>query len=373
MKIIDNSLEYLTIINKTHIKRSYIRIIITGSLIATIVLTIHCEGKDRFYRPNIPEKLCSIGIIDVDDTIIYSSQNPFSLGDNLRFISFEKSFQSEYPEEKNDSLRNFSFSISSTNKELINYHFDSALTNLQKFKLPTTEFRSGEKYFLKAHDDGTTEISSEVTVPSPPPSLILNSVRKESIAITQSSDCYWPLDDSLKLAIIDISFNNEEKSYYALLLKGIGINFNMPPGIMGYIDFSIQKSNIQGFIATLPGLESYHLTCNNKRMSYYTLPVKAFIMDGHNITNDKCNLTLLVKFNDGYSLFNVFSSFQIRLLTIPREFYLFEKSLYTYDQVVNDPFSEPAYLNGNIKNGNGIFAICRSTQITKILPFPPSF
>lgn len=57
--------------------------------IMTIALTLvisHCERNDRFYRPNMSEKLCSIGIIDADDTL-------------LRHISFEKSFQVEYPEE----------------------------------------------------------------------------------------------------------------------------------------------------------------------------------------------------------------------------------------------------------------------------------
>lgn len=28
-----------------------------------------------------------------------------------------------------------------------------------------------------------------------------------------------------------------------------------------------------------------------------------------------------------------------------------------------DPFTEPIYINGNIKGGNGIFALCRSTEL----------
>jgi len=52
----------------------------------------------------------------------------------------------------------------------------------------------------------------------------------------------------------------------------------------------------------------------------------------------------------------------INLISIPEELYLFEKSLYTYDRVSDDPFSEPVYLNGNIQEGNGIFAICRGSN-----------
>jgi len=342
-------------------------------IIISVLLICQCENNEKFYRPNLPEQLCSIGIIDVDDTTNYGQQNPYSFIDNLRYISFEKSFQSEFSDEKNDSLRNFSFTISSADKELINYHCDSVIKNLKDFKLPLTEFRSGEKYFLKADEESTNDISAEITVPQPSSKLTLNSIRKETIAATQFSGCRWPFDDSIKFAVIDISFYSEGKSYYALLLEGIGINFSLPPGILGYLDFSIKESNIQGFSAVFPGSKMYHLVCNDKQIQLNPTPIKAFFMDGRNMSDNKCDITLLIKFNDGYSLFNVFTSFRIKLLSIPRELYLFEKSLYTYDKVSADPFSEPVYLNGNIKHGNGVFAICRSTEISLILPFPPMF
>jgi hypothetical protein len=50
-------------------------------------------------------------------------------------------------------------------------------------------------------------------------------------------------------------------------------------------------------------------------------------------------------------------------MSIPKELYLFEKSQFTYNQVSNDPFAEPANLKGNIKGGNGVFAICRSREL----------
>lgn len=34
-------------------------------------------------------------------------------------------------------------------------------------------------------------------------------------------------------------------------------------------------------------------------------------------------------------------------------------------------FSEPVYLNGNIKEGNGVFAICRSSVLS--IKFSPLF
>ena len=75
-----------------------------------MILVVHCEGKDRYYRPNLPEKLCSIGIIDDDTTNYKNYYVDFTdKRNNLRFISFEKSLQSEYRSDLLDSLKNFSF------------------------------------------------------------------------------------------------------------------------------------------------------------------------------------------------------------------------------------------------------------------------
>lgn len=343
-------------------------------LIIIIGLFTCCESNDRFYRPNLPETLCCIGIIDVDDTISDNPQNPYSFNDYLRYISFEKSYQSEYTEERNDSLKKFSFSISGQNTELFSFHSDSNLKILESYKLPESmEFVSGEKYFLKASEESSNYISAEIIVPEPPSNLILNSVHKETEPATEFIGCNWPFDDSLKYAIIDISFDVNNKSYYALLLEGIGNNFSHTLGMLDFLDFSIRESNVQGFFAAVYGIKMHHQFCIEKRLHWEESPVKAYFIDGSKVSDDNCNMTLLVKFNDGYSLYNVFTSFRIKLLSIPRELYLFEKSLYTYGKVTEDPFSEPVYLNGNIKDGNGIFAICRSSEVSINLPFTVVF
>jgi hypothetical protein len=348
--------------------------LLSAILIMITILFTRCESNDRFYRPNLPETLCCIGIIDVDDSINDNPQNPYSFNDYLRYISFEKSYQSEYTEERNDSLKKFSFSISCQNTELFSFHSDSNLKILESYKLPESmEFVSGEKYFLKASEESPNDISAEIIVPEPPSSLILNSVHKETEPAIKFIGCNWPFDDSLKFAIINISFAINNKLYYALLLEGIGNNFSFPPGILEYLDFSIRESNVNGFFAAFHGLKMYHQVCIEQRLYLEESPVKAYFIDGSKVSDDNCNMTLLVKFNDGYSFYNVFTSFRIKLLSIPRELYLFEKSLYTYGKVTEDPFSEPVYLNGNIKDGNGIFAICRSSEVSINLPFTAVF
>lgn len=351
---------------------SFKKLYIISHILLFSLIILSCESNINFYRPDLPEQLCTVGIIDADDTLSVNYQNP-SLYNYLRFISFQKSYQSEYPEERDDSLRNFSFSISTQNKEIFSYYSDSVLKNLETFKLPAVlDFISGEKYFLKAHTEGLNDISAEIKVPNPPSKIIVNSVHKETEPAIQKPGCHFALDDSIKYAIIDISFNIEASACYAILLEGTGFGSNYM-FFSGFADFSVTNNNVMGFNAMVYGLKMFHLDCTGDINSLTKTSVKAFFFDGKNIQGDQCNIILSAKFNDSYSPFYVFTSFRIKLLSVPRELYQFEKSLYMYEKVAEDPFSEPVYLNGNIRNGNGIFAICRSTTASIILPFPPMF
>jgi hypothetical protein len=359
--------------NTIHLSKRFFQILCHISLIIAFVTLIRCESNNIFYRPNLPEKLCSIGIIDADDTLSFNYQDPYSHNNNLRFISFEKSYQSEYPEERDDSLRNFSFSISSNKEKIFSYNNDSSLENLELYKIPKDiDFISGEKYFLEAHTEGLSDISAEVKVPDPPPNIVINSVHKETEPAIQKPGCHFALDDSIKYAIIDISFNVEASSCYAILLEGIGFGVSYQP-FRGFVDFSVINNNMKGFNSIIYGLKMSHLNCTGDINRLTQTSVKAFLFDGKNIQGDLCNIILSARFNDSYSPFFLFTSFRIKLLSVPMDMFQFEKSLYMYEKVAEDPFSEPVYLNGNIRNGNGIFAICRSTTASINLPLIPMF
>jgi hypothetical protein len=324
----------------------------TGLTILVVLMFFSCERNERFYRPNLPEKLCSIGIIDADDT--------------TRYISFEKSFQAEYPEDVNDSLRDLSFSISSSNKELFNYQSDQPIKNLLGFKLPDSiDFRTGEKYFLTASEKGTPGISAEITVPEPPSEPTLISINKEKISLFKPEECTG--DTIAKSATISFSFTNNAKSnqYYALLVEGSGFS-SSSSGIpySGLLDFSVRDCNSPGFFAIMHGLNMLHNICQGNKRTVEKSPVFAYFIEGSKITDDECVITLSTQFQDSYSVYDGLKSVRIKLLTIPEALYLFEKSLSTYTQIKGDPFSEPVYLNGNIKGGNGVFAICRSSVLS---------
>jgi len=327
-----------------------------------------CEAPDRFYRPDMPEKLCCIGIIDADNTINDSLLAfPYGLKGNLHSISFEKSYQSEYPEEVNDSLRGFSFSLSTSGEEeLLSYSSDSIIKELSDFHMPgNIEFRSGETYYLKASEDSSPEITAKITVPEPPPVPELIAYSIERTTLSEPLPCTGITE--IRTAVLDVSFNNQGKNnYYAVVIFGEGFSFHSSlVHLYDYLDFTVRDSNYPGFYAILHGLKKLHSVCieDESRMNIEESPVYAYFIDGNEIPDNNYRMTICIQHSDSRCVYECFKSLNVNLLSIPEELYLFEKSLYTYNRVSDDPFSEPLYLNGNIQGGNGLFAICRSKEL----------
>ncbi len=327
-------------------------------MILQVFLLLSCESRERFYRPDMPEKLCTNGIIDIDDT-------------TLRHISFEKSFQSEYPDELNDSLRNFSFSISSGEKELFNYFSDSAIKEPKEFEIPANiEFRTGEKYYLNARENSTSQISAITSVPQPPSELLIITIRYENIE-TGPLPCFENIHK--KLANIGFSFVNdhEQDLYYAILMEGTWLDswWSWDPSAFEARSFEVMECNTTGFFAPVWGYTQFQPHCSENGIEYTKAPLTCYFVEGSKISGNKCIINVSTIFTD-YIEMKEKKKIRIKVLSIPKDFFLFEKSLYTYKQNASDPFSEPVYLNGNIKNGNGVFAICRSKDIVIDVPLP---
>jgi len=322
--------------------------------ILVLVLLTGCESDERYYRPNLPEKLSALGIIDADDT--------------ARYIIFEKSFQVEYPDEKADSLRELSFTISNSNGEIYSFQSDHALGNKSLVRLPDSLiFISGEKYFFRAKERDCHEISSEITVPEPPSGLKLLAISKE-IVTNYVIECYEVAEGhKVWLDVISISFDNAKtnNSYYALLVESYGLN-DIPMLVIGktgksYLEFALRKSNAPGFFTVFPGLVRYTFDpCNDTLIKN---PAHAYYMEVNQISGNMSSLVLTIQSNDFKTIPTYPAIFRIRFLSIPEEMYMFEKSLSIYERNTGDPFSEPVYLKGNIKGGYGIFAICRSIEL----------
>jgi len=322
--------------------------------ILVFVLLTGCEGSERFYRPDFPEKLSALGIIDADDT--------------TRYIIFEKSFQVEYPGENADSLREFSFTISNLYGTLYSFQASHSLKNQSMIRIPDSiTFISGEKYFLRAKERDCPEITSEVIVPNPPSGLEFLTISREIITdygreCTEEHDDYKPWLD-----VISILFNNNrETSFYALLVESYGLN-DIGSWIIGYVgisymEFELRQSDFQGFFAIFPGLTRYTFDpCNNYKL--IKNPAHAYYMINNNISGNRSNLVITIQSHDVKTIPATPGYYRIRLLSIPEEMYFFNKSLFTYERNYGDPFSEPVYLKSNIEGGYGMFAICKSLEM----------
>ena len=336
-------------------------------------LICQCESREIFYRPDLPSVLCTIGIFDIDDTTIYDVAHPLPWARDTvtygRNISFEKSFQFEYPEEINDSLREFSFRISNDNEDMFVYQGSHAIKNLE-LKIPNSvNFEPSRKYFLHASEKECTDIFAEVEVPLLPPELFLKSVKTETIAldIPYPNNCHGQTTIA-KNVEIEFSFsNNKRDSYYAILLTGSYSDSRSPYFLQNgsnLFKFSLLGSNTNGFIYTLEGRNSFQSFCRNTySIEYIPYPASAYFIDGSKIHGDSCTIKILTQYQNGLVIPEFVKIFKIRLISIPKELYLFEKSLYTYSIVSDDPFSEPVNVKGNINGGNGVFAICRSREL----------
>jgi hypothetical protein len=334
-----------------------------------LIVFVRCESKERFYRPNLPEKLCSIGIIDADDTSDYNLilYPHYQYKPIIRFIALEKSYQSEYPQEIRDSLREFSFSISSSEKELYSYKSNSTIKDLKDFAIPANiEFRSGENYYLSASEKNTAKMSAVSYVPEPPSKLNFISLSSQ----LTTSECNDPNGIPLHPAVnIKFSFDNDstQNLYYAIHIEGIITYISTKIYSRDALLYEVKECNSPGFFAELIGYSWNHQTCINNKPEDIKLPLLTYFIEGSKIPDNKCIVTILTSLHDT-DPGKWRKKIKIKILSVPKELFLFEKSLNTYYRNSADPFSEPVYLNGNINCGNGVFAICRSTELTVNLP-----
>lgn len=356
LKIIMNKLK-VNLIRKffKNIYKVVKTLIIISLFVSSLLIISGCESPERFYRPDLPEKLCVVGIIDVDDT-------------TLRHISFEKSFQSEFIDELNDSLRNFTFSLSSSYEEIFNFRSDSVIKCLRDLKIPDNiNFLPGEKYFLYASEKDLHNISAEVEAVQVPAEPKLISANVEVTTLSEPFGCVSILD--VRTAKIKLRFESDRNLYYAIVVKGWGTSLSsMFVPSPSYMDFSVMESNTPGFLSPLQGLMIPHWTCNDNSEYWLKDPAYAYFIEGNKSPGLECQLTLTIQYKDGYCLYENIKTFGIKLISIPRELYQFEKSVYAYRKMKGDPFTEPIYINGNIKGGNGIFALCRSTELKITFP-----
>jgi len=228
-------------------------------------------------------------------------------------------------------------------------------------------FVPGEKYSFWSKEKSTGEISSEVIVPQPPAGFSVQYTGKTLTILPYPHECHSPVNS----AILKLYFTVEKDIYYSITIEGL-LQYPKNQYRECNIEYKIIESNSPNFSAIVPNLKSYdYYPCILGQAIIPTNDYYVNFFDGNMIPEGTCNLSIKIDLHQ--SLFDYKEPIKIKLLSIPRELYLFEKSLYTYMNSAHDPFSEPVYIDGNIKGGNGIFAICSSASISLTLPWGTIF
>jgi hypothetical protein len=336
---------------KERIKRMVRRTLI---VILTCFIT-GCEGSQVFIPRDEPEKLSSVAIIDADFAI--------------NSIIFKKSFQPEYPGEISDSLSELSFMLSSADSELFKYSRSGSFRNATPIGIPDNiRFETGKQYFFRASEKSVGPVSSQISVPSLPPDFTVDSIKKIFYDIYTGPLCKSFRNVTAAKLNISIKKTGTDISYLTLLIEGSrsSVSFNKI-----YITYSVLNSKIPCFIARIPAFYGTTVPlCNiggKGGSGSDPCPVLFFTMRKGDTEGNRISITVDIR--GGKAVYDYTKPVSIRLLSIPEELYNYEKSFYTYLKTMDDPFAEPVYLDSNIKDGYGIFAICRSKEITVSLPW----
>ena len=358
-------------------QRSYVSVI---TFVALIIL--QCEGREKFYRPDMPEQLCAIGLIDIDDTLNYAICDS-SIKASSKKIFFEKSFQSDLSSSP-DSLGGFSFRFSDGKEDLLTYHIDEPIL-YPEIEIPADlKAESARKFFFYAGERASPDISAECVVPDLPPELSLVSLKTwfDILDFYTKDECFnlnpsTGIHESTytrRYAEIEFAFNNTDpESYYALFLigspkyyrndiQGIGL------GAPNFMNYGMTETNTNGFFYTFKGgltIQHYcqSLSVYSERTSCNSDTLNAYFFDGSKIPGGKCIIKMSTYWDNIKYIPSFIEYFRVRLMSIAKEAYLFYKSLYTYKMERDDPFGELININGNVVGGNGIIALCRSRDL----------
>ncbi len=335
------------------------------------IIIASCNDSDKYFRPDLTEKLCIVGIID-DDTVNYKYTfvDLKEKRNNLRFISFERSVQNEYMNIAGESLSNLNFKIVTSDSLVIEFHGQAEIENQFYWELPDTlKFHSGEEYSIIAQEESSHEVSAVTTVPDVPPQIFLISIHKERSPGNKLS-CY-PFDSSF-CVIVKISIKNPRTSiqYYAIMVDGKGTWGNPsshPIPYFGPTDFIINETNTFGFYSEIPGLKIRHKVCfegeQGREAGSQISNSQVYIFDGNETPSDEFTFTISIPYHNDFSPITSLDFPRLKLLSITKELYDYEKNIRIYLKNKSDPFSEPVYIKSNILYGNGIFSICRSTSL----------
>jgi len=319
--------------------------------LAIVLLILYsCEGITEFIPPDFEEKLYVIAVLN-------------ETKERNRII-IEKSYQREYPADELAHLEDLSVKISSESQIVFEYFNAWSENRTDTIQLPDNlEFAPNEKYTLFVYEKNTESITSEIVVPEYPSDFEANIEGQVQTYLPPPLECHNPV----KSIVLNIKFRSDEDCFYYLDIDGYRGSF-FKDTLRYLIDYDIIESNTSYFKTLLYGFRSFgFFSCVES--PFLMIPNHTYepcFLEDTTIPENTCNIK--IKINLDNFLYDYNKPIGINLNSVPKELYTYEKSYYTYYETGCDPFSEPVYLKGNIKGGNGIFAICSSKQYSLVLP-----
>jgi hypothetical protein len=374
-------------------------------IIFLLIIFLQCESNDKYYRPNIPQQICAIGLIDIDDTLSYDIcyDDPRSTcytcgidsSTSTKKIYFEKSNQTDNPD--NTEFSHFDFEISNGIENVFAYHMNQPTKNLNVEIPANIQFEAGRKYYFHACEEGLSDVTAECTIPDLPPEPFLVSLKTGfSILDLPKEGCYfWKMDQMIgfphredtttytrRYAEIEFSFiSNNPESYYTFFLIGTppGSRLKLEESSPGFyksnfLNFKLLETNTDGFYYNYKGGRTMQHYCEELIIEEYSIrsqyylqcksdTIVAYFIDGSKIPGGTCTIKIFVEWDNVQYIPSFIKYFHVRLMSLPKEAYLFYKSLHTIKTEGDDPFGELVNINGNITGGNGIIALCRSRDL----------
>jgi len=325
--------------------------IIAGIILVTLIKIINsCQGLTEIIPPDFEEKLCVIAILNES-----KERNK---------IIIEKSYQREYSADVLAHLEDLSVKIRSESQIVFEYFNAWSENRTDTIQLPDNlEFTPNEKYTLFVSEKNTESITSEIIVPENPSDIEASIEGSVQTFLPPPLECHNPV----KSIVFNLKFRSDEDCFYYLDIEGQQIPFYI--GIpLNLIDYDIIESNTPCFNTFIYGFRSVGFSSCHET-PFLIIPSHTYepcFFDGKTIPGNTCNIKIKIDLSNGF--YDYTKPIVVNLNSIPKELYTFEKSYYTFYETGRDPFSEPVYLTGNIKGGNGIFAICSSKELSLVLP-----
>lgn len=323
--------------------------IITGIMLAILLKIINsCQGLIEMIPTDFEEKLCVTAILND-----FKDQN---------IIIVEKSYQNEYPSEIKAHLEDLSVKIISESEVVFEYFNPKSENRIDTIHLPSyLKYVPNQKYTLTISEKNSETVVSEIVVPYSPSELEVGIEGMVQTFLPPPAECHNPI----KSVLLEIKFKSEKNLFYYIDIDGY-MDLIYKDTLRYLIDYDILESNSSYFKTFLHGFRSIGFrSC----LPTGGIPINIYqpcFLDSRTISEKTCNVIIKIDINDEY--YDYSKPISINLNSIPMEFYNYEKSYHTYVESYFDPFSEPVYLVGNIKGGNGIFAICSSKQYSLFLP-----